>query len=251
MSREDWFGLGVSLALHAVLFLMFAFITIGAAEEQQLGFVEVEFGPIVDGRPVQKTDVEQPPSEDTRQEPEPRPQPEPRAAAPKSAKPVDLPDQVMDSNEPEKVSTPDTPKVSPEKASNEADVRKPDPKPETRPVVPLGGGTPDGTAGASSGDQGSGAEEARTAPFQIEGLNRNPLQSPLPRYAEKVNATIKVRITVDPQGRVIRQLPLLKGNPALEQAVLDALQRWRFNALPPNAPQDNQTGVITFRFRLE
>jgi protein TonB len=32
---------------------------------------------------------------------------------------------------------------------------------------------------------------------------------------------------------------------------MDALQQWRFNALPPAAPQENQTGTITFTFRLE
>jgi protein TonB len=77
------------------------------------------------------------------------------------------------------------------------------------------------------------------------------VRAPLPRYAEKVNAVIRVRVTVDPQGRIVRRLPLMKGNPALEQAVMEALARWRFNALPPDAPQENQTGTITFAFRLE
>ncbi len=66
-----------------------------------------------------------------------------------------------------------------------------------------------------------------------------------------MNARIRVRITVNPDGRIVRRVPLLKGNPELEAAVMDALQQWRFNALPPGAPQENQTGTITFTFRLE
>ena len=85
----------------------------------------------------------------------------------------------------------------------------------------------------------------------IEGLTRSTVYAPVPTYAEKVNADIKVQITVDPSGRITRIFPLLKGNPSLERAVREALQRWRFNALPPNVPQESQTGSITFRFRLE
>jgi protein TonB len=82
-------------------------------------------------------------------------------------------------------------------------------------------------------------------------LDRVTLTAPTPpRSVVKENAIIRVRITVGPDGRVVRRIPLIKGNPRLEQAVMDVLERWRFNALPDNAPQKNQTGTITFRFRL-
>src|SRR5690606_7274864 len=98
---------------------------------------------------------------------------------------------------------------------------------------------------------GDGTDEERTSPFSIEGLNRSLLNGPLPEYADKVNANIRYEITVDPHGRIIGTRPILKASPALEQSIQRALRSWRFNALPPNAPAQNQTGTITFRFRLE
>jgi protein TonB len=105
--------------------------------------------------------------------------------------------------------------------------------------------------GDEAGDPGTGAQEEAAAPYDIEGLDRDPQRAPLPRYAEKVNARIRVQITVNPEGRIVRRIPLRKANPQLEAAVMSALQQWRFNALPPGAPQQNQTGTITFTFRLE
>ncbi len=102
-----------------------------------------------------------------------------------------------------------------------------------------------------TGDPGEGATEEASAPYNIEGLDRDPEFAPLPSYTEKVNARIRVQITVNPEGRIVKRIPLIKGNPKLEAAVMDALQRWRFNPLPSEAPQENQTGTITFTFRLE
>ena len=50
---------------------------------------------------------------------------------------------------------------------------------------------------------------------------------------------------------IVQRIPLLKGNPSLEKSVMETLSTWRFNPLPPNAPQEHQVGTITFRFRLE
>ena len=94
-------------------------------------------------------------------------------------------------------------------------------------------------------------EESKSAPLQIEGLNRTLVRNPLPIYAEKVNSIVRVRVTVNPRGEITQMIHLLKGNPKMEEAVIKALRGWRFNPLPPNVPQENQTGTITFRFRLE
>ncbi len=249
MKRNDWIGLGASLALHALLLLIFFIVTIGAAEPEPIGFIEVDFGPITEGRPVQQAVAEQP--EELEREPQPDPQPEPEAAPPEVAKPVKLPDPPKPVQDVDKVQTPETEKISPTTRNNPADVKKPDPKPESKPIRPLGGGTREGSTGAETGDDGPGQQETRTSPFQIEGLNRNTVYAPLPAYPEKVNADIKIRIKVDPQGRVVERFVMLKGNPSLEQAALAALQRWRFNALPTHVPQENQTGIITFRFRVQ
>lgn len=250
MKKNDWIGLSTSLVLHALLLFAFTFLTAAKPEQQDLGFIEVELGPFTEGRRVQEAPVENP---DAAQE-QPKEQPEERqdeASPPKEAKPVDLPDEPEEIADADKITSPETKTVSPETKNNPEDVRKPEPKEESSPVRPLGSGTPDGTTGAQSGDAGQGTDELKAAPYQIEGLNRNALFAPLPSYREKVNATIRVRITVDPQGRIVRRIPLLKGSPSLEKAAMDALSRWKFNPLPPNAPQEFQTGTITFHFRLE
>lgn len=249
MKKNDWIGLGTSVGLHAVLLLLFTFLTASEPDQQQLGFVEVEFGTFSEGRPVQRSTIERPDAaEEEVDEPE---TPTEEASPPEEARPVDLPDQPDDLPDEEQITAPETETISPEVQNNEADVDEPEPEPEAQPVRPLGSGSLEGATGNETGVEGDGAEEQRAAPFEIEGLNRDAVFSPLPVYRERVNATIRVQITVDPQGRIVRRFPLIKGNPSLEQAAMDALQRWRFNPLPPNAPQEMQTGIVTFRFRLE
>lgn len=249
MNKNDWIGMGTSVAVHAALLLLFTFLTAAKPDQQQLGFVEVEFGPFAEGRPVQRSVTETPEAADEQIE---QPQePAEEVSPPEEARPVDLPDQPEQIPDEDRVTTPETETISPEEMNNEADVNEPEPQPEAQPVRPLGSGAVDGSSGSQGGTEGEGSEDERAAPFEIEGLNRDAVFAPLPVYGERVNATIRVRITVDPQGRIVRRFPLLKGNPSLEQAAMDALERWRFNPLPPNAPQEPQTGVVTFRFRLE
>ena len=77
-----------------------------------------------------------------------------------------------------------------------------------------------------------GTDERKSAPFQIEGLNRVPVTAPIPAYSERVNAVIRIRIVVDPQGRVVQRIPLLKGNPSLERSVMETLIHRLAGALP-------------------
>ncbi|NNE36623.1 MAG: TonB family protein, partial [Rhodothermales bacterium] len=177
--------------------------------------------------------------------------PEVEASAPEIARPVELPDEQPVAAEDVVESSPETDIISPEQQTSTEETDETDPQPEVVQRIPTGDGSEGGDEGSETGDDGAGTEAEAAAPFQIEGLNRTPVTAPPPAYSEKVNATIRVRITVDPQGRVVRQIPLLKGNPTLEQTVLETLREWRFNPLPPNAPQENQVGVVTFRFRLE
>lgn len=250
MKKSDWIGLSASLAAHALLLFLMTFLTAATPETEQLGFVEVELGAFAEGRPVQQAPIETPDAVEERPSEElEEPQPE-EASPPEDARPVDLPDQPEEIIDEDVVSSPETETISPESQNNPEDVREEEDD-ASEPIRPLGSGATDGDIGAESGADGGGAEEELAAPFQIEGLDRNAISSPLPTYREKVNATIRVQITVNPQGRIVQRLPLLKGNPVLEQSVMDVLARWRFNPLPPNAPQEAQTGVVTFHFRLE
>ncbi len=253
MKKNDWFGLGISVLIHLVLFIGFSFIKVEAAEEVPLGFIEVDFGPLQDGRPVQRAPVQRPEAPTPEPDPEPVVEEEtpPEEIPPEVATPVDLPDQETEILDDEKVQTPETDVIAPETRDDSPQEDSQEPRPESERVRPLGGGDPDGDSSDNEGDSGDGVADQKTAPFDIEGLNRVPVVTPLPAYNAQVTAVIAVRITVDPQGRVVVRIPLRKGDPQLEKAVMDALQRWRFNALPPNAPQENQTGVITFRFLLQ
>jgi len=238
MKRSDWIGLATSLVLHAGIALLFAMLTASSPPPQQLGYVEVEFGEFQAGQPVDATEeVEEAAApEDETETPEPETKPEEETTEPEN-QPVDLPEEepVDEETIPPEEENAEPPETEPQPELDEAaDEQEPSDEP-----------------GGETGDPGEGATEEAAAPYDIEGLDRNPQFAPLPAYTEQVNARIQVRITVNPEGRVVRRIPLRKDNPQLEAAVMDALQRWRFNALPPGAPQENQTGTITFTFRLE
>jgi protein TonB len=237
MRRSDWIGLGSSLLLHVGLAVLFAFLTASQPRPARLGYVEVEFGEFSPGQPVEATEEAEKTTAPKPEEeaPEPETKPEESEEDPES-EPVNLPkekqsDETVPPTE-EKTTVPEA-EAQPE-TEQQSDKQEPSEEP-----------------GDESGDPGTGTQEEAAAPYDIEGLDRDPQRAPLPRYTEKVNARIRVQITVNPEGRIVRRIPLRKGSPKLEAAVMDALQRWRFNALPPGAPQENQTGTITFTFRLE
>jgi len=238
LKKEDVTGMATSILLHALLIAMLAFMTTSPPEEQPIGFLEVEFGPFAEGRP--QPQAPERPEPDTKPEPEPEPvqEEDPPADVPEDVKPVELPDAATDVPSEDVLE-----EVVEEEPAEEAAA--------PRDVVrPLGSGSLTDDSADSGSEKGNGSDDEAAAPFQIEGLNRSPVATPLPVYAEQVNADIRVRITVNPQGRIVQRIPLMKGNPALERAVMDALLTWQFNPLPANAPQENQTGVISFRFRL-
>jgi protein TonB len=248
MRKGDWIGLVTSLTLHALLLLGFFLVT-AAQQPLTAGFVEVEFGPLSRGRPVQQAvepeSVEAPAVDETKDE-LPRPSQDTKPVG----KLVQLPRQRFTPPEPETVRVPDTEKVGANEATTAAETVVEGAARVRRDARE--GGESAGSTGASTGDAGTGAEEKKSSPYQLEGLeDRSLLREVLPRYAEKVNAIIQMRISVDTRGQVVRIIPLRKGNPELERAVMEALLRWRFDPLNPNAPQELQTGIVTFRFRLE
>lgn len=246
MDRDDWIGITISIGLHALLLLGLSVLNVAAVEQPTMGFVEVDFGAFSEGRPVSRAETRetvdpQPEPEEPQEEQRPRP-------APEEARPVELPQTRAENVE--RIQEPETEVVSPVRQEETRQPEEAEQQELTETIRPLGSGDPEGATETQQGEEGEGQEETRRAPFQIEGLNRQAVQTVLPSYSEQVNAVIRVRITVAPSGRITRRIPLIKGNAALEQAVMDALLNWRFNPLPPNAPQEEQTGVVTFRFQL-
>ena len=208
--------------------------------------IEVDFGSFSEGRPVSRAAYR--PVDPA---PDPEPQEEQPEQPPEVVQPVDLPetievpettDPVEDTEDPDQsvAVAPPEPESVDEVEETEAET----------PIRPLGAGDPEGDSEEGLGEEGTSNEETARAPFQIEGLNRVAVQTIVPRYTAQENAVISVRITVGPTGRIVSRFLLRKGSPQLEQAVMNALLNWRFNPLPPNAPQENQTGVVTFRFQL-
>lgn len=90
--------------------------------------------------------------------------------------------------------------------------------------------------------------------YKIEGpaAQRTVLFQVFPKYPQGLGkeAKIKVSFSVLPDGSVGMVMPLQKGEPLLEDLTLDALRQWRFNPLPPQKPQVEQRGIITFIYRL-
>ncbi len=252
MTRSDMIGVVTSLFLHALLLLLFLVIKQEPRVSEQIGFIQVDFGEFSEGRPVQEAPETLPEKEIPQPEPEPEIEEPPAPADPEESKPVDLPDAPDIVPEEPPIQSPETEveAIQPEEPEEEEQIEEEE-KEVPAPIKPLGSGNVEGNAGAEDGDEGESDEEDKAAPFQIEGLNRTPVRVVRPVYTDKVNVTIRVRVTVNPRGEIVQQIPLLKGNPRLEQSVLQALQGWRFNPLPPNVPQENQTGTVTFRFRLE
>ncbi|PEN13809.1 energy transducer TonB [Longibacter salinarum] len=242
MDQNDYIGIGTSVVLHLLLGILFSFLTASRPVPPQLGYVEVEFGEFQSGRPVEAVDEAPEASAPEEEQPEPEtptePEPEPEEVTEPEPEPVEAPQEDPQSEE----TVPPT----------EEETTTPEPQPEPQPEEGADEQESDDESGAETGDPGEGADEQKSAPYNIEGLNRDPITAPLPQYTEKVDATISFIIRVGPDGRVVGLIPArMGGSPELQNEVKRVLNRWRFNALPPAAPQEVQRGTITFTFRLE
>ena len=91
--------------------------------------------------------------------------------------------------------------------------------------------------------------------YSIEGAasSRRVLTEVRPDYPEGLNkeVVIKIRFTVLPNGTIGEMVPVLKGDQTLEDLTMNVFRQWRFNPLPPDLPQEPQSGVITFRYLLK
>lgn len=92
-------------------------------------------------------------------------------------------------------------------------------------------------------------------PYEIswKGVVRDILYDPLPTYPEGLDkeASIRIKITVLPNGTIGNLIPIQKADATLESVTMKSLKLWRLSPLKPTDPQLNQTAVITIRFVLE
>ncbi len=92
-----------------------------------------------------------------------------------------------------------------------------------------------------------------TSPISIRGpaSERQVIsQPPPPSVAVESESEIELRFWILPNGAVGRVIPMKKSDPRLEAVAINYLRHWRFTPLPSDALQDEQWGVIPFKFRI-
>ncbi len=268
LQKEDRFGLFVTGGIHIALLVFFLLYTLSLNQNVRPSYINVQFGAFQSGTAAefaqqvnQEVATSPDPSEVQPEEPQPdTPEPveEQIVASDETTKPVDAPDQQQDVDA-EELKTPETDKIDPNETSNteqeqELVIPPKAQQDETRQEGAESSGDTEGTEGEMDVDQGSGNEQEKAAPFNlnIEGLSRDPMTQPLPENSAGVEAIISLRFEVTPEGNVVNIIPLRKsGNPAIDQQTMQILSDWQFSQLPANVPQQNQAGTITFNFVVD
>ena len=92
---------------------------------------------------------------------------------------------------------------------------------------------------------------------QVTSLIKGPaserqviFQPPPPSVTVESESEIELRFWILPNGAVGRVVPVKKSDPRLEAQVINYLRHWRFTPLPPDTLQDEQWGIIPFKFRI-
>jgi TonB family protein len=90
-----------------------------------------------------------------------------------------------------------------------------------------------------------------TSPIKGPASERQVLfQPPPPAVTVESESEMELRFWILPNGAVGRIVPVKKSDPRLEALAINYLRHWRFTPLPSDAPQDEQWGVIPFKFRI-
>ena len=104
--------------------------------------------------------------------------------------------------------------------------------------------------------QGNKAEGDGSFGFDIDwgGKGKRKIYSySLPSYPEGVQKEIDIRLrfTILPDGTVGTIIPLIKADTKLENAAINSLRKWRFEALDQSQKQLEQAAIIVFPYRLQ
>lgn len=75
----------------------------------------------------------------------------------------------------------------------------------------------------------------------------------LPKYPDgvKKEVDIKLQFTILPDGTIGTIIPKIKADTQLENAAINSLRQWRFEALDESQKQAEQTAIIIFPYRLQ
>ena len=220
----------ISFILHIVVILLFLLINL-SFDYTPSEYVELSFG-ISDksgssGAKGNKISI-------IKETPKPSEKEESKEKNPK-VKEVDLP--VAINTEDENVITP---------ANNDKEVAKEKTELSTETV----------TTSKTTVEDGNNSEVEGKFGFDIDwgGKGTRKIYSfILPQYPEGVRkeANIKLQFTILPDGTVGTIIPKMKADTRLENAAINSLRQWRFEALNPNQKQVEQSAVIVFPYRLQ
>ena len=291
MKKNKVTGLVGTLVLHAVLLVLLFLIAISKPKAQEEGGVPVMLGNMEmaqgNADPYTLTDVDildepQLPTEVSAPEPVPTPpvesemitqEDEPTVAVPKKETPKPTPKkEAVKKETPKKELVKPKEKTEAEKraeaerlaAEKKAAEEKAAAEAAAKRIAgAFGKGTlmgSKGNADSGNGIQGSptgNAAEGQTTgvggygTFDLNGRSLGPGGLPRPVYNVQEEGRVVVTITVNPAGQVI-QTSINKRtntvNAALRKAAEDAARKARFNAV---GGVNNQTGTITYYFKLK
>ncbi len=291
MKKNKITGLVGTLVLHVVLLLLLLLIAISKPEVQEEGGVPVMLGNMEmaqgDADPYTLTDVDilddpQLPTEVSAPEPVPAPpvqsemitqEDEPTVAVPKKETPKPAPKkEVVKKKETKKEPVKPKEKTEAEKRAEAERLAAEKKAAEERAAAEaaakriagaFGKGTQMGSKGTSetgSGLQGSptgNAAEGQTTgvggygTFDLNGRSLGPGGLPRPVYNVQEEGRVVVTITVNPAGQVVHTSINKRtntANAALRKAAEDAARKARFNSV---GGVNNQTGTITYYFKLK
>ena len=112
-------------------------------------------------------------------------------------------------------------------------------------TIPYGLGS--GSGGGGNGEGGDGF-----AVQWLQGNVRRKLAGDLPKYppGTNVEAQVRIKTVVLPDGTVRSVQPAQKGDNVLENAAMREVKFWRFEPLPAGVPQVEQTCIVSFLFKL-
>ena len=110
-----------------------------------------------------------------------------------------------------------------------------------------------GIQGSHTGNSDTGKDTGvgGKGTFDLNGRSLGPGGLPMPIYNVQDEGRVVVTIVVDPQGRVVSTSINKRTNtvnPQLRKAALDAARKARFNTI---SGVDNQSGTITYYFKLK
>lgn len=109
---------------------------------------------------------------------------------------------------------------------------------------------------SKSSENGNNSEAEGNFGFDIDwgGKGTRKIYSfLLPQYPDgvKKEVNIKLQFTILPDGTVGTIIPKMKADTRLENAAINSLRQWRFEALSSNQKQVEQKAVIVFPYRLQ